>query len=67
MGKVNIVPIFGTEFTLFFPLVLLILFVSNVLDFYGKILRMIGLKQFQFSENFSDDRIDEGKKLLEDG
>lgn len=67
MGNINIVPIFGSDFTSFFPIVLVVLCIFNVYDIYGKVLGFLGLKQFQFAENFNDDKIEEGKQLLYKG
>ena len=51
----------------YFPWILVLLIVFNLFDCYGKILSGLGLSQFKFSDTFSDDRIDEGKKLLSKG
>jgi hypothetical protein len=67
MGNIDIVPIFGSGFTLFFPLVLIIFCLLILFNIHGKLLNFIGLKQFQFTESFADDRIEEGKKLLREG
>lgn len=67
MGDIDIVPIFGKGFTLFFPLILIILCLLILFNIHGKVLNIIGLKQFQFTDNFADDRIEEGKKLLQEG
>lgn len=67
MGDIDIVPIFGKGFTLFFPLILIIFCFLILFNIHGKILNFIGLKQFQFTDNFVDDRIEEGKKLLQIG
>lgn len=67
MGEINIVPIFGSGFTSVFPITLIILCLFNIYDVYGKFLSYLGLKQFQFTENFTDDKIHEGKQLLYKG
>ena len=51
----------------YFPWILVLLIIFNLFDCYGKILSRIGLTQFKFSDTFSDDRIDEGKKLVYKG
>jgi len=48
----------------YFPWLLVVLIVFNIFDCYGKILSALGLTQFKFSDTFSDERIDEGKKLI---
>ena len=67
MGQVDIVPIFGAEFTLFFPVILVVLCFLILTNFHGKLLTCLGLKQFQFTETFNDERIEEGKKSLQKG
>ncbi len=61
------VPIFGTGFTLFFPIILVLLCFLILVNFHGKLLNFLGLKQFQFTEDFNDERIEEGKKSLQKG
>ena len=67
MGKIDIVPIFGTGFTLFFPIILVVLCFLILTNIHGTVLSCLGLKQFQFTENFTDINIDEGKKSLQKG
>lgn len=67
MGEINIVPIFGSGFTSVFPIILIVLCLFNIYDVYGKFLSYLGLKQFQFAENFKDEKINEGKQLLYKG
>ncbi len=49
---------------MYFPIALVVLCLCNYFDIYGKILRYVGLAKFSFTEDFSDERIEEGKKLL---
>ncbi len=65
MGDINLVPIFGGSFTTFFPLLLIVLCMFNLLNIYGKCMSCIGLKKFRFEEDFSDDMIDEGGRLIQ--
>ena len=67
MGEINIVPIFGSGFTSVFPIILIVLCLFNIYDVYGKFLSYLGLKQFQFTENFNDEKINEGRQLLYKG
>ena len=67
MGEINIVPIFGTEFTVFFPTILVLLCFLILTNSHGKLLTCLGLKQFQFTEDFNDEKIEEGKKSLQKG
>jgi hypothetical protein len=47
-----------------FPLLLIILCLVNLFNIYSRFMTWIGLKRFSFSEDFSDEKIEEGKKLL---
>lgn len=47
-----------------FPILLLILSCFNVFDIYKKIMTMFGFTQFSFSNDFSDEGIDEGKRII---
>ena len=60
MGEIDIVPIFGSSFTTFFPLLLIVLCLFNLLNIYGKCMSCIGLKKFKFEEDFSDEMIGQG-------
>ena len=55
------IPILGKANTYFFPMILIILIIFNVFDVYKKILSTLGLKQFDFSDNFDHESIDAGK------
>ena len=63
MGNLD-VSVMGYASNYFFPIILVILILFNVFDFYTKILTAIGLKQFDFSDDFEDERIDDGKIIL---
>ena len=44
MGELNLVPLFGTNFPRFFPIILIILCLMTLFDVYGRLLSGIGLK-----------------------
>ena len=60
MGDVDI----AYSFTTYFPLILVFLILCNAFDVYGRVLGWLGLNSFKFSDEFTDERIEEGKKLL---
>ncbi len=60
MGEVD----FAFSFTTYFPLFLIFLIFCNAFDIYGRILGWLGLNSFKFDEEFTDERIEEGKKLV---
>lgn len=67
LGAMDDVPILGSANTYFFPMILIMLILFNAFDVYSKILSALGLKQFEFSDNFDDDRIEIGKQLVQKG
>lgn len=44
MGQINLIPLFGTSFPSFFPLILVILCLTNLCEIYGKIMSYFGLQ-----------------------
>lgn len=64
MGKVNLVPVFGSTFPTFFPILLSVLCVMNLCNVYNKLLAACGLKSFKFDENFNDEKIDAGRGII---
>ena len=57
----------GNFFSVFFPIILVVLCLFNIFNIYGKVLSFLGLKQFQFTEDFDDEKIEEGKRLIYKG
>lgn len=64
MGKVNLVPVFGTTFPTFFPILLIALCALNYFNVYNLVLTKIGLSGFEFSEHFTDGKIEQGKNII---
>ena len=58
---------FAYSFTKYCPLLLVLLILCNIFDVYGRILAGLGLSRFKFSENFDDEKIEEGRILIEKG
>lgn len=67
MGNIDLESGIGGIFNNYFPIVLGVLVLANLFDIYGKILGGLGLSSFKFTENFNDDKIDEGRRLLQAG
>lgn len=63
-GVLNLVPILGEIFSLFFPLMLVVFVLLNLFDVYSKIMTKIGMSQYTFSEAYDDHMIAEGRSLL---
>lgn len=60
----NIVPIFGESFQKFFPITLAFLVVFNMLDVYGKIIRLFGLQRWDFSSDSAGNLQGEGSRIM---
>ncbi len=58
---------FAVSFTQYCPLLLILLILCNSFDVYGRVLSSLGLSRFKFSENFNDEKIEEGRLLLQKG
>lgn len=56
--------VFPIVYTIF-PILLIILSCFNAFDIYKKIMGIFGFTQFSFSEDFNDDGIDDGKKIIQ--
>lgn len=48
-------------------MMLVALVVFNVFDIYGRLLNFFGLSRFRFSQAFNDEKIDDGKTILNKG
>jgi hypothetical protein len=65
MGVVNLMPILGEEFVVFFPSLLLVFVILNYFNIFGQLMKVLGLSQLSFSDNYHDDKVlAEGKALL---
>lgn len=64
MGVMDIVPIFGSAFCLYFPLSIVLFAVLNALDFYTWLMVKIGFPQLSFAEDFDREKMKEGRALL---
>ena len=59
------VPFVGNSFNLFYPVVLIILILFNLLEVNGKILKLFKIQTFNENE-IEHQRIQEGVKVLEE-
>src|SRR4051794_34172918 len=65
MGIIDMVPILGTDFAEFFPLILIVFCAMNYFNIYGKFLNGLGINQLSFSDNHSEEKLQEGKQLIQ--
>jgi hypothetical protein len=54
-------------FKLVLPILLLILTVCNLFNLYDRILQALGVSRFQFHHEYTDENIEEGKRLVQQG
>ncbi|KAL4493159.1 hypothetical protein ABPG72_003244 [Tetrahymena utriculariae] len=64
LGNINIVPVLGSDFTNFFPSLLVLFCLFNLFDLYGKVLSLFGLESFQFTDTYNSSLIEEGQDLI---
>ena len=64
MDVIDAIPVLGTLFCKYFPLTLVVFAGMNLLQVYTRLLNLVGLERFRFSERYEDDRVEEGKERL---
>mmetsp|Transcript_6882 Transcript_6882/g.17357 ORF Transcript_6882/g.17357 Transcript_6882/m.17357 type:complete len:785 (+) Transcript_6882:126-2480(+) len=64
LSSMNIVPVVGNTFNWFFPALLTLLCVSTFFNLGGRVLSLLKIKRFQFTDTFNDTQIEEGRDLL---
>jgi hypothetical protein len=68
MGRIDFAPLFG-PFTLYFPLLCIIMVIMLTFDVIGRLGRVCGFEDFLFSaqDNSSTGEVDDGRLLIADG
>lgn len=64
MGIIDIVPVLGNQFAVFFPLLLIIFCALNYFHVYGKLMNSLGMSQFGFNDKYREEKISEGKAMI---
>jgi len=54
-------------FIRYFPLLLVLLIFCNIFDVYGRLLSRVGLSRFGFNDSENNEKVEEGKTLLNKG
>lgn len=66
MGPVRFVNFMGEDFNKWvFPICLLLMCVATIFNIYSRILNCIGLKQYSFDNEYTTEKLDDGKYLIE--
>lgn len=65
MGLINLAPLLGSFYNLYFPMFLVILALFNVFNVYSRIVAACCIKKrFIFDESFNHTKIEQGKEIL---
>ena len=65
MSDMNAVPALARKFNFYFPLMVIALGLATLLNVYTKCLDCLGVRRFQFDDDFDDDRLDTGRAILQ--
>lgn len=61
LGVIDLFPVFGKYFTIFYPIILIILVLLNFFDAFRKISNLFGFSQFSFTNYDNCEIIEEGR------
>ena len=65
MGVIDLVPVIGQDFAVFFPLSIIFFVFMNLFNVYGKILTMVGLGNYSYSSSgYAVEKLQEGASLV---
>jgi hypothetical protein len=64
IGKMRVIPFLGRQFNVVFPVLILLFCVATLFNVYGRILKLLGMPQFEYRSTYQDDLLDEGIALL---
>lgn len=65
MDIIEIIPVMGKGFAIFFPLSLVLFCAMNLFNVYGRFMRFLGLGSFSFADTLNYEKIAEGKALVQ--
>lgn len=64
MKVIDLVPVFGEGFTMFFPMILILFCLLNLTNFYARLMEKLGMNQFAYADKLDDSKLKEGRALL---
>lgn len=67
MGAINLVPLLGKDFSMYFPGLLIVLCALNVGNCYSRFTEYLGIPQFKFSDSDESLNTQEGEALIKRG
>jgi hypothetical protein len=65
LGVIDLIPVLGKNFSMFYPTILIILCLFNIFDLYGKFMNFLGFPSFGFDNQHNNDKMEEGVEQLE--
>ncbi|CAG9331516.1 LMBRD2_5 [Blepharisma stoltei] len=64
MKNINLIPIFGSGFAMYVPLLLLVFCLMNFFNIHTKIMASLGMSQFSFGDKYDKEKLKEGQALI---
>ena len=61
MKTIDLVPLVGSQFTLFFPFLVIVFCGLNLFNVYGRLMSGLGMSNLSFSDKLSVNKVSEGK------
>lgn len=61
IGRMDVVPFLGTDFYVYFPIFIAVFCLANVLNLYGRALKLVGVTNFDQRSGFADEAVAEGR------
>lgn len=65
LGKMDMVPVLGKQFNIFYPILLFVFVVATLFNLFSRIAKKLNIKKFQFEESSNDETIHEGKEIMQ--
>jgi hypothetical protein len=66
MGKMDLIPVLGKEFVIYFPMFIAILCLATLFNAYGRLLRILYVKNYLYEEGeTSGANITDGRALID--
>lgn len=64
LGVMDLFPVFGNNFAIFYPTVLVIFILFNLFDIFGKLSNLMGFTAYGFKTEENDEIIEDGQEKL---
>merc|ERR1711862_220547 len=61
---VDLIPLFGNAFTVYFPILLIFLCIFNLMNIWSRFMNFIGFGRFAFNKDFEPEEIEVGRKMI---